>query len=1069
MNTSQRVARSMKIWLPLLSLLILSVPVQTRAQEGWGDPNVPDWQNPVVLGINSEPPHTTLVPYQDLRSALRGVREESAYFRLLNGQWRFAFSEKPSDRPAEFYELDYDISAWKEISVPGNWQFQGYDVPIYLNSGYPFPADPPRIPSDFNPVGSYRREFDLPSEWLGRQVFLHFDGVESAFYVWVNGQKVGFGKGSRTPVEFNITRYLHPGSNHLAVEVYRWSDGSYLECQDFWRLSGIFRDVYLFSSPLVHLRDFEVVTRLDEQYRKATMSIRARVKNYGNRGLNKPVVEAVLFDTSGAIGGGVFVRGEGVYIAPGAETIISLVGEVENPRLWSAEIPELYTLVLVLRDGAGEALEFESCKIGFRDVAVQNGQLLVNGKPILIKGVDRHEHDPDRAHTISRESMIQDIRLMKQHNINAVRTSHYPNTPAWYELCDLYGLYIIDEANIESHGIGYRPDATLANRPEWLPAHLDRIQRMVERDKNHPCVIIWSMGNEAGDGTNFEAASEWIHRRDPTRPVHYERAGLRPHTDIYCPMYPDPSSLVEYGASPRDRPLIMCEYAHAMGNSVGNLQDYWDIIESHRQLQGGCIWDWVDQGFRKKTADGREFWAFGGDFGENQTDGNFCCNGLVLPDRTVTPKLLEVKKVYQNIGFSAVDLIDTQIAVRNKFIFTDLDRFEFAWELLENGHHLRSGILPARRVEPGDTTRFHISHRLSEPAPGSEYHLILTARLRDSTLWAEGGFEVAREQFALPLRTPVAPIPHAALPPLSVAADDSAATIAGTNFMLVIGRQSGIIESWRHRGSQVIEEGPTPNFWRAPTDNDFGNGMPDRCAVWRRAGENREVKRFAVGQPAAGVVTVQVECRLPDVGCTQVIEYTVLGTGDLFVRTSFTVGRVLLPEIPRFGMRLHVPGILGSVEWFGRGPQENYSDRKTAAFAGYYQGSVREQFFPYVSPQETGYRTDVRWVALRDAGGGGLLAVGQPLLCFSALRYTAEDLTLKSRGAMHPVDLKERPFVEFNIDLAQMGVGGDDSWGAKPHVEYLLLPKDYSYEYRLRPFTGSEDPAQLSRQRFVLP
>jgi beta-galactosidase len=1034
------------------------------------DGGLPDWQNPAVLGINREAPHATLMPFGDSVLAVRGVREESSFFRLLNGQWKFHWSEKPSDRPVDFFEEEYDVGSWKEISVPGNWQLQGYDIPIYLNIPYPFAMDPPRIPSDFNPVGSYRREFDLPPGWLGRQVFLHFDGVESAFYVWVNGHRVGFSKDSRTPAEFNITPYLRTGANVLAVEVYRWSDGSYLECQDFWRLSGIFRDVYLFSTPPLHIRDFELLSDVENQGADATLRVTARVRNYGNRGLYKPRVDVTLLDGHGkAVGGDILVRGEGVYVAPGAETIIPMEATVANPRRWSAEDPALYTVVLALRDGAGVVLEYESCSFGFRSVKIRDGQLLVNGKPILIKGVNRHEHDPDLAHYITRESMIKDIRLMKQNNINTVRTSHYPNTPAWYELCDRYGLYVIDEANIESHGMGYKPDQTFANRPEWLGAHLDRIERMVERDKNHPCVIIWSMGNEAGDGTNFEAASAWIHRRDPTRPVHYERAELRPHTDIVCPMYPDPSELLQYAGKKQDRPLIMCEYAHAMGNSVGNLQDYWDIIESHPQLQGGCIWDWVDQGFRKKTADGKQFWAFGGDFGESKTDGNFCCNGLVLPDRAVTPKLLEVKKVYQNIGFRPVDLASGDVEVVNKFFFTNLNRYDFSWQLFQDGDLLRSGLLPSPDLEPGAATRLKIPHKVTAPRPGSEYHLVVKAQLRDSTAWADRGHVVAAEQFSLPMMERSPEVHAGKLGSLAVSRGDSTVTVTGANFVVVFDSVEGVLRSWSFGGVPVLERGPMPHFWRAPTDNDFGNKMPDRCGVWRRAGDNRAMKRFIVDDHERGIVRITMEFVLPDVGCSQSVDYTVLGSGDILVKADFTVGDVALPELPRFGMRLQVPRAFDRVEWFGRGPQENYADRKTSAFVGHYTSTVGDQFFPYVSPQETGYKTEVRWVALRNTEGAGLLAAGDPHLCFSALFYTAEDLTQKSRGSMHPVDLRERSFIEFNLDDRQMGVGGDDSWGARPHPEYLLPPGNYSYAFRLRTFSGAEDPASLGKQRIVIP
>ncbi|MCJ7580135.1 MAG: beta-galactosidase, partial [Candidatus Aminicenantes bacterium] len=528
--------------------------------------------------------------------------------------------------------------------VPSNWQMEGYGIPIYLNHPYPFKKNPPYIQHEYNPVGSYRTEFEIPESWGNRQVFLNFDGVESAFYLWINGQKVGYSQGSRTPAEFNVTQYLKPGKNILAAEVYRWSDGSYLECQDFWRLSGIFRDVYLHSAPQVHIRDFEVITDLDENYTHSNLKVITKITNYSLSSQNVQLELSIRDNKGLPIGRDPFIKDTIENFPSGEGKKITIETIVQNPAKWSAESPTLYTLLLVLRDMDGNILEVESSRFGFREVAMKNGQLLVNGIPVLLKGVNRHEHDPITGHYVSEASMIQDIKLMKQFNLNAVRTSHYPNTPLWYDLCDEYGIYLIDEANIESHGMGYRPDTTLGNNPEWEDAHMERIIRMVERDKNHPSVIIWSMGNEAGDGVNFEACSAWIHERDSQRPVHYERAGQRAHVDIVSPMYMRIEGLIKYASQPQDRPLILCEYAHAMGNSVGNLQDYWDVIEREPQLQGGFIWDWVDQALARTTSDGRPFFAYGGDFGDNFNDGNFLCNGLIQPDRTPNPHFYEVKK-----------------------------------------------------------------------------------------------------------------------------------------------------------------------------------------------------------------------------------------------------------------------------------------------------------------------------------------------------------------------------------------------------------------------------------------
>jgi beta-galactosidase len=701
----------------ILFLILMSGARQTRV---YAD-ETNDWENPQMIGQNKEPANCTLIPYAALGKAINGVREESVFYKTLNGNWRFHWVSKPSDRPLEFYRPDYDISEWDEIPVPSNWQMYGYGRPIYLNVRYPFKKNPPLIQHDYNPVGSYRTKFEVPACWIQRQIFIHFDGVESAFYLWINGQKVGYSQGSRTPAEFNITEYIQDGKNILAVEVFRWSDGSYLECQDFWRLSGIFRGVYLFSTPSIHIRDFEVNCDLDEEYQDAVLNVTARVRNYSAKAVENTKVEVSLLDAANnPVGSEVLLQGSSVYVSPGAESIVKMKASVRNPLKWSAEKPHLYTVLVKLNNEKGEIIETESCKFGFRKVEIKEGQLLLNGAPILIKGVNRHEHDPDTGHAVSLDSMVKDILLMKQFNINTVRTAHYPDDPQWYELCDQYGIYVIDEANIESHGIGYRPENTLANKPEWKKAHLDRIISMVERDKNHPSVIIWSMGNEAGDGTTFEAASEWIHRRDPSRPVHYERAGRRPHTDIVCPMYSRIGSIVKYAQEKQERPLIMCEYAHAMGNAVGNLKEYWDAIEEYKHLQGGSIWDWVDQGLRKITDDGKEYWAYGGDFGDDPNDGNFCINGLVFPDRKIPPKLWEVKKVYQSVDVEEEDLTQGKIRIQNKYYFTNLNEFEADWTLYEDGKAKQRGSIEQLDVAPGESKVFTLPIEPPELVPGAE-------------------------------------------------------------------------------------------------------------------------------------------------------------------------------------------------------------------------------------------------------------------------------------------------------------------------------------------------------------
>ncbi len=1027
-----------------------------------------DWENPLVVSRGTEPPHATLVPYPTREMALAGDRFASDFLRLLDGNWKFHWTSSPAGRPRDFFKPEFDVSSWAEIAVPGNWQLQGYDVPFYMNSDYPFPAKPPYIPHDRNPVGSYRTEFTVPDSWRDRQVFLHFDGVDSAFYLWINGIPAGYSQDSRTPAEFNITPHLRPGPNVLAVEVYRFSDGSYLECQDFWRLSGIFRNLYLYSPPALHIRDFELKGDLDGDCRDAVFRVKAWVRNFGAEAARGHTVEVGLLDPMGRpVGGDVLAESRSPYIAPGAESLFLLKASLSNPAKWSAEQPNLYSVVLTLKDEQGTVVEIESAKFGFRKVEVKDGQLLLNGQPILVKGVNRHEHDPVTGHYVTRQSMLEDIQLMKRHNINAVRTCHYPDDPQWYELCDLYGIYLIDEANIESHGMGYKPDVTLANRPEWRKAHLDRVIRMVERDKNHPSVIIWSLGNEAGDGTNFEAASEWIHGRDPSRPVHYERAELRPHTDIYCPMYPSVDQIIAYAEKKPDRPLIMCEYEHAMGNSCGNFQDYWNAIERFPSLQGGFVWDWVDQGIWKTTADGRKYFGYGGDFGDMPTDRNFCCNGLVLPDRTVTPKTIEAKKVYQNVGFRPVDLAAGKVEITNRFFFTGLSDYDAFWSLLEDGTEIGSGMLDRLDVKPRHSQVVVIPFRRPEPLPGAEYWLRFSVRLKRDIPWAAKGHEIAAEQFALPLGQPSDSEGTEGMPPLRLEEGGASVVVSGREFEVRINKTSGLLTSYRHRGEELLVQGPEPNFWRAPTDNDFGNGMEKRCAAWRQASGNRALKSFAVERAGPAAVRMIAGFGLPDVQSEYRTSYTIFGSGDVIVENRIVIGKQNLPELPRFGMRLRVPARFGQVEWYGRGPHENYWDRRASAFVGLYRSTVREQFVPYVSPQENGYKTDVRWMAVRDEKGRGLAFFGLDLLSFSALPYSIEDLSQESRGTMHLTDLVERDFVELNVDDRQTGVGGEDSWGARPYPQYTLAPDDYSYRFRFRPLEPGDDPVSLGRRRLT--
>lgn len=1051
-----------------------------------------DWQNPQLVARNKEPGHATSVPYADEEAALAGDRTASPYLKLLSGEWQFKVAPNPASVPEGFYKPDYDASGWDTIAVPGNWQLQGldrgYDVPIYTTSQYPFSiADLPCVPADDNPTGAYRRTFAVPDEWRGRQIFLHFEGVDSAFHVWVNGEMVGYSEGSRLPAEFNITPVIRTGENTLAVRVYRWSDGSYLEDQDFWRLSGIYRDVYLWAAPAVHVRDFWVRTDLDEAYRDAVLKIRAKVRNYGDEDVAGYSLEAKLLSADATPVFSEMISRQ-VGVASGAEVVLDLKQALSNPKKWSDENPYLYTLLISLKDVDGELLEVQSCRVGFRTVEIRDGQLHVNGVPILLKGVNLHEHDPDTGHTISADMMVRDIRLMKQFNINAVRTSHYPQDPRWYDLYDQYGIYVFDEANIESHGVWDR----LTKDPEWEIAFLERVKRMVERDKNHPCVIVWSLGNESGYGPNHEAVADWIHEHDPTRPVHYESATAQetykgaasaPHIDIVSVMYPPVEKIVEMAQTPGEtRPLVMCEYAHSMGNSTGNLKEYWDAIATHKRLQGGFIWDWVDQGIRRVTEQGVEWFAYGGDFGDEPNDGNFCINGLIWPDRKPQPALWEYKKILEPVRVEPVDLAAGKVRVVNKYLFSGFSGLDISWTLSADGEVLQSGDLPRLDTPAGGSAVMTVPFRKPVLTPDTEYWLSVSFSLARDTLWAEQGHEIAWAQFKMPLDVPPGPrIFSAEMPALRLAESESEIMVRGEEFGLIFDKGTGRIASWQYRGEELVCQGPALNVWRAPTDNDVGAWWdePQMVALWRGAGLDRlqesvnEVKARQVNPQtiqinvrASSTAASDVAARLQDKArfdCAY--SYTIYGSGDVLIDTHVTPGDGL-PALPRIGLQMRLPGEYDNFSWYGRGPHETYADRKLGAKVGVYSGTVDEQYVPYITPQENGNKTDVRWAALTNERGVGLLVASDitdadhPWLNVSAHHFTTQDLT----QAAHTYELKRRDDVTLNLDYAQSGLG-NASCGPGVLPQYTLEPREVRFRVRLRLFsTESSSAVELGKQ-----
>jgi len=1016
-----------------------------------------DWENPAVFDINREPPHAFFIPFPDRESALGRRPEESAFYQSLNGMWEFSWVRRPADRPTDFHRDDFDTSGWDSITVPSAWEFEGFGYPVYLDESYPFPANPPFIPNDHNPVGSYRTTFTVPTSWEWREVFLHFGGVRSAMYVWVNGEFVGYSQGSRTPAEWRITDHLRPGENLLAVQIYRWSDGSYLEGQDFWRVSGIKRDVFLYATAPVHVADYWARGDLDDRYQMGQLRLDVTLRRRLLTGPSAFAVEAELLAPSSET---VLRAGQQVVRI---DSVVDLEFETDPIEVlkWTAETPHLYTLLITLKDRYGEVLEVVTGKVGFRRVEVENGQLMVNGVPVTLKGVNRHEHDPTTIHTLSEERMIEDIRLMKQFNINAVRTAHYPNVPRWYELTDQYGLYVVDEANIESHGMGFDADITLGNNPAWMDAHLDRTRRMVERDKNHASIIIWSLGNEAGDGVNFRATSAWIRERDPSRPILYEPAETEDHVDIIAPMYARDYMLEAYAREHSDRPLIMCEYAHAMGNSVGNLQDYWDIIDRYDHLQGGFIWDWVDQGVWKTDSEGRRFIAYGGDFNlpDTRHDGNFLLNGLVAADRSLHPHIWEVKKVYQNVELTAIDLTTGEFEITNEFAFTNLNEFDARWIVEADGREVARGSLPPIDIAPHGRKRMAIDLPPLSPESGVEYLLTVEFVTRTDRPLVPKEHVVAWEQFALPVRQSVATGDPTALPALAIVDSGQVTVVQGSRFTATFDRESGALGSLVYDGRDVIRSGPQPNFWRAPTDNDFGSDQQLRSQVWKTVGQDTVLDSTSVTRVSDAEVRATTYTTLPSVTASYTTTYTVYGNGTVLVDVEFTPRDEDLPEIPRIGIAMILPPSLRLAQWYGRGPHENYWDRSTGAAVGRHAMAVSDLYHPYPRPQENGHRTDTRWLALSDAAGHGLLIVGVSTFGFNAHYYTTNDFDEgEQKSNRHTVDLVPRDYITLHVDYRQMGVGGNNSWGAVTHQKYTLRPQPMRWSFVIRPFSKSDEP-----------
>lgn len=1040
----------MRLFITLFTLWVVTVNLQSQPKE---------WQNQSINQINREPMRAHLVPFSSEKAALNKDKSKERRYSL-NGTWKFHFAKNPDLRPAKFYKKGFNTSEWADIEVPGSWELQGFDAPIYTDTRYPFPVNPPHVPTDYNPVGSYKTKFKVPESFDNQTIFLHFGGVESAFYCWVNGNFVGYSEDSRLAAEFRIEHYLQPGENELAVEVYRYSDGSYLEAQDFWRYSGIERDVMLIARPKIHIQDFELTADLSNNYTDGELSLSLFLNS--QKATKNTKVQIKILDQEQVLATSI------LQPKNNTDTLLRYAQSFANIKKWTAETPQLYTLVVNTMNTKGEVTESFVHRFGFRSVEIKNGMLLVNGIPILLKGVNRHEHDMKNGRTITVESMIEDIRLMKQFNINAVRCSHYPNYPEWYELCDEHGIYLVDEANIESHGMTDHPTTrTLANWEGWETPFMERMERMVERDKNFTSIIIWSMGNESGYGKHFETLYHWTKQRDKHRPVQYEGGGVKGMSDIYCPMYSRVWALRQWVNERQERPMILCEYAHAMGNSVGNLQDYWDLIYQYDNLQGGFIWDWVDQSFAKKDDEGNDIWAYGGDLGfvGIVNDSNFCANGLVAADRSLRPHIWEVKQVYQYIHFEPIAFTENELLITNRYDFLSSDVHDYKWTIKADGEIVAEGALSVPTIAPHESARVKIDMPPIIGKPGTAYFLHITAVTNKETALIPKGHIAAQAQWMLPIQVEKV---TATLPTtkLNYSENENEYCFSSPSVTILFSKVSGEITNYTVHGNNFLLEGLRPNFWRPMTDNDVANKTGERCGTWKKAADNLVLHHCKV-TPQGNKAMVEVVYDMPEQASSCSILYTLYADGIIKVHYTFYPGNKPLPEIPRLGMRMILKEEYENMTWFGRGPHENYWDRKSGAMVDLYKASVWEQYHPYVRAQENGNKSDVRWAALQNQKGDGLLikAIEHPLN-FSAWNFNMKDIEYipSTVKRVHGGSIKKKPLVWLNIDHKQMGVGGDNTWGAKTHPEYTISPIKQSYQFMLIPVSANSNLPEVSKQ-----
>ncbi len=1045
----------------------------TYAAEKWIDP---EWENPEIFQINREEPTASFYRYRSEENALKNSSwENSTLYQSLNGTWDFYFAKNPEQRPTDFYYEGFDTGGWDKIEVPSNWEIEGFGIPFYTNVIYMFPPNPPFIPHEMNNVGSYQREFEISPDWEEKDIFLHFEGVSGAMYVWVNEVMVGYNEGSKTPAAFNITDHVNIGKNIISVQVLRWSDASYLEDQDFWRLSGIERDVYLYATNKTTIKDFTVKSDLENNYQDGLFNLDVEIGNV-EAAENGMQLHMRLLDGSTDI-----LSETKKIAATNGSSLINFNHKIPKVKTWNAEKPHLYSLVLSLQNSEGRTLEATSVKTGFRKVEIKNNQFLVNGKAVMIKGANLHDHDDKKGHVVTDALTLKDMQVMKQNNLNAIRASHYPKNPHFYRMCDEFGFYVVDEANIEIHGMGATNQGLDGNEdaiavhpaylPQWKEMHLDRTKRMFERDKNFTSIVTWSLGNEAGNGDNFLATYDWLKSHDDTRPVQYEGAIAYENTDIHAPMYMRIPEMIAYAENNPKRPLIQCEYAHAMGNSVGNLQDYWDVMEKYDVLQGGFIWDWVDQGLLAENEKGEEYWAYGGDLGgkEFQNDANFCLNGLVNPDRTAHPSLYEVKKVYQYIKFKAQDLSSGKITISNGYDFTNLNEFDFSWKLFEEGKEVAQGSIPSLELKPYQSKSIAISYPDLED-PEKEYFLNVYANTKNDSPLVPKNHLVAYEQFQLQRFQPDVFMPTVEGEGITVTAEANIISVSGVGFDVKFDKITGQLTSLDYGNGNILLNGITTNFWRATIDNDFGYNMPKLLAPWRKATTTQKLNSVTISSGSEngpidvlklaenpfnaedGKLIITANFDLPSVDGQVTILYEINDKGEIRVTNSLSDLGEETPILPRFGNNFVILDEYQQVEWYGRGPHENYWDRKTSALVGNYLANVSELYYPYIRPQENGNRTDIRKVRFTNKVGKGIEIFAPELFSFSAHhQYNSDFDPGDTKQQRHTFDIIKRDLVNINIDYKQMGVGGDNSWGNLPLEKYQIKPGNLSYSYVIRP------------------